>query len=726
VKLALGLLTALALMGCVYFNTFYNARKYYSEGDKLAAQAPENAGLPAPARTAFERSIEKSSQVLTSHPNSKYADDALLLLGKAHYRIGDYAEAAAALRSLIESHPESGLRREAAIWLVRAGRASGESETAEQLASELLTEGNLSTSDRLALQLERAKLALEGGDAAGAIAIYEDLEQADADAARDEGVPLLLAEAHVASGDTASALEELRPLVSAETDAEIQRQASVLLAGILASSGDRERAIETYQEVLAGGVGDSLAAEIHLALAATRHGAGDFPGAAEELGAAARIVPSTALAATALYHRGLVEWHDLRSRDEAKKTLLEAFLQDPSSPAADSAAVAARTIQEIQHYQAILDGSEKVLSPLPPAEVKATATYLLAELLYTREDDAEGAHKLFSDMLTLYPGSAWTPKVLYTLGWLAEQDGHAGADSADGGPRTLPPEAAELYDRLIAEYPRTEYAQYAREALADAAGAASVAPAEVAVPEVASGGTGEPQASATAAPDLLPLPAQGDVVEVASDSTATAAPSPAPLDSAATAGSPAPLDSAAAAGSLAALDSAPETDSLVALDSAPSLAPDEPDVPEIATVAPESAQVVVEGEGGADRASVSLASAPAIDAPGTQVATESVDEQLMAYTLALPRAQDPLIGIEDRLLARKREEIGDRAPGARITKREAEPDLGAPGRPPAAADSLTAGQIDSLVGAGGFPGGDQLGAPRDSGDGGGPGDGDMK
>ncbi len=717
-KLALGLLSGLALTGCVYFNTFYNARKYYAKGDKLAAQAPERASLPAPARAAFERSIEKSSQVLTSHPDSKYADDALLLLGKAHFRIGDYAEAAAALRSLIESHPESGLRREAAIWLVRAGRAGGEAATAERLASELLTEGNLSTSDRLALQLERAKLALEGGDAAAAIAIYEDLEQADADAARDEGVPLLLAEARLASADTAAALGELRPLVSSEADAEIQRRASVLLAGILASSGDRERAIETYREVLAGGVGDSLASEIHLALAATRHDTGDFPGAAEELATAARIVPSTPLAATALYHRGLVEWHDLHTRDEAKKTLLEAFLQDPSSPAADSAAVAARTIQEIQHYQAILDGSEKVLSPLPPEEVKATATYLLAELLYTREDDVQGAHTLFTDMLTLYPGSAWTPKVLYTLGWLAEQEGHAGADSAAGRPRTVPPEAAELYGRLIAEYPRTEYAQYARDALADAASAAL---AELAVPEAASGMAGDPEAGATTAPGLLPLPAQGDVVEVASDSTATAA------------------------DSLVAFDSAPAAGSLAAVDSALSSAPDEPEAAESVTVAPESAQVVadggqpvaesapaaasvaqgVEGEGGADRDSVVAASAPAI-APAAPVATESVDERLMAYTLALPRAQDPLIGIEDRLLARKREEVGDRAPGARITKREAEPDLARPARPPAPADSLTAGQIDSIAGAGGFPGGDQLVAPRDSGEGGGSGAGDVK
>ncbi len=720
-------LCTLALCGCVYFNTFYNAEKYYDEGEKLAARAPENAGLPASARTAFERSVEKSSQVLTSHPNSKYADDALLLLGKAHFWLGNYAESAAALRGLLESHPQSGLRREAAVWLVRAGAQSGDAATAERISGELLAQGDLSSSDRVALQLERAHLALEAGEPAAAVGIYEELERTDSERARREGVPLLRAEAHLAQGDTAAALGDLGPLVAAEDDPELQRKASVVMAGILASSGEPGQAIETYREVLSGDVGDSLAAEIHLALAETQRSAGNVRAAAEELATVARLVPSTPIAATSLYRRGLIEWRDLRSRDDAKKTLLEAFLQDPDAPAADSAAAAARTIQEIQHYQAILAGSEQVLSPLPPEEVKATATYLLAELLYTREGDAEGARKLFGDMLTLYPGSAWTPKVLYTLGWLVEHGEGTATDSVavaagdSAGPRppsagAEPERAAAFYRRVIEEYPRTEYAHYAREALADTAGATSRAPS---VPSVAgaavvaaadSSAAGTPTPGAVLPPEagagepagegLLPLPDQAQVVEIAPAGAPAAAgvadPARVAAGSDVPTGIAAPAIGAAGAEGAAGVEGA-ATGAEAARNPGGAQQPAEAATP--GEVTGETAAGQAPGEPAAEEAPGEVAPQQAPGEPD-----EFVDEKLMAYTLALPRAQDPLIGIEDRLLARRRAEAEDEGPSRRPIRGVAQGGL-APGSTTVAADSLTPAQIDSIARAGGPPAG---------------------
>jgi tetratricopeptide (TPR) repeat protein len=698
-------LAALALCGCVYFNTFYNAQKYYKEGEKIALRAPHNEGLPASARTAFERSAEKSSQVLTAHPKSKYADDALLLLGKAHFWLGNYPEAAAALGELIDSHPESGLRREAAVWLVRAGAQGGDVGTAQRVSGELLAEGDLSASDRVALQLERAHLALDAGDPAAAVSIYEEVERTDPDLARREHVPLRRAQARLAQGDTTAALADLSPLVASDDDPELQRDASVVMAGILASSGESGQAIETYRAVLAGNVGDSLAAEIHLALAETQQASGDVQAAAEELSSVARLVPSTPVAATALYRRGLIQWHDLGARDDAKKTLLEAYLEAPDSPAADSAAAAARTIQEIQHYEGILAGSERVLSPLPPAEVKATATYLLAELLYTRERDEAAAHKLFSDMLTLYPGSAWTPKVLYTLGWLAEhgvearaEPAVAGNSAAAAGPSSAAAmeRAAAFYDRVIAEYPRTEYARYASEALADAAGSA---PTAVAGGEAAGPDTAAPAELATtegAAPDpaggLLPLPDQSQVVEIPPSAPG------APSDSSPSLVSPAVAEAAvprpdvgvatvarAPAIGAAGTDVSAEGDGEAAAENTP--APSQPD----SGPSEAAAQAQLPGRGVAEPAQAS--------ATGPE---EAVDQTLMAYTLALPRAQDPLLGIEDRLLARRRADLTDQAPNRRPEGGAATPGLGGPA---AAADSLTPGQIDSLARSGDLPAG---------------------
>jgi TolA-binding protein len=585
----LATLTLLALPGCVYFNTFYNAKKYYGEGERLAAEGRSDHGLPPPARAAFEKSIEKSSAVLASHGDSEYADDALLLLGKAHYRLGNYAAAAAALKNLLERHPESEFRREATLWLVRAGREGGDLAAAARAADELQAAGELEPADRVKLDLERAQLALRAEDPAGALEIYREIQRGHPELARANAVELLVARARLEQGDHAGALQDLRVLLGPGTSPRLQEQAAVLMGEAFAVAGRSDEARATYLGLLEGGLADSVAAPIRFALAESYTASGDTRAAVEEFGAAARLWPSTALASRALYHRGLLEWRVLKSRQAAKQTFLEAYLQDPEGATADSATTAARAIHEIQHYEAILSGSERVLAPIPEDEVMATASYLLAELVYTQENDVAGARSLFAGILERYPGSAWTPKVLYTLGWLAERGVPAGAGEA-GAP------ALVHYRRLVDEYPGTEYARYAREGMTELA-AAGLSAAEGAA--VASSAAEAPVAGRE--PAEMPAPDGG------------------------TAASPA-----------------------------------------------------------ADGAAVPLAPVPA--APPVE---ESTDAKLMAFSRALPDAGDPLVGIQDRLTARR--QGGERQVGrgrAGLSRAELERQLVAEEDARAARDSL--------------------------------------
>ncbi|MFN2432796.1 MAG: tol-pal system YbgF family protein [Gemmatimonadota bacterium] len=552
------LLLGSALPGCVYFNTFYNAEKYYAEGEELVRDAPRGESLPPSARTAFEKSIEKSSAVLAAHGDSKYADDALLLLAKAHHHLGNHAEAAAALEVLLREHPESDLRDDAMLWLARAGRLAGDVATATRVTEQLLDSGELSREERFALELERAQLAQAAGDAAGALALLTELERSQPDLARRNDVDLLVARARLESGDAAGALAQLRTALTGATDARRERRVAEAMTEALGAAGDGQDVRAAYGELLAQGVGDSLAAAIHLALARGYAAARDTAAAAEAYAEAARRLPATPLAAQALYRRGILQWRGLGERGNGRETLLEAYLQAPQSAAADSAVVAARTIAEIEHYEAILSGTERVPAPIPQEEVRATATYLLAELLFTAEDDPARARALFEQMLARYPGSEWTPKVLYTLGWMDLQSGSGGATT----------ELSPYRERLLREFPDTEYALYARQRLA--------------APEPAPG----------LRPDTLAFEAGAAAPGAASGS------SPAGEEGSA------PPDSATAARLLAA--AGPIT--------------------------------------GAQPAAASAAAT-----------VQSLDVKLLALTRALPRPTDPLVGLQDRLLARQRE-----------------------------------------------------------------------
>ena len=87
-RLPILLAATLLFSGCAYFNTFYNARKYYREGLDLKA-----ANQPTPAKAKFEKAIEKSALVIQRWPRSRWADDALLLIGLSYYHQGYYDKA---------------------------------------------------------------------------------------------------------------------------------------------------------------------------------------------------------------------------------------------------------------------------------------------------------------------------------------------------------------------------------------------------------------------------------------------------------------------------------------------------------------------------------------------------------------------------------------------------------------------------------------------------------
>jgi|GEM_PF-485998 len=71
----------LVLCSCAYFNTFYNARKSYDAARELAIASPENPTYME--AELLDRAITGAVKVLTRYPDSRWADDAQLLLADA-------------------------------------------------------------------------------------------------------------------------------------------------------------------------------------------------------------------------------------------------------------------------------------------------------------------------------------------------------------------------------------------------------------------------------------------------------------------------------------------------------------------------------------------------------------------------------------------------------------------------------------------------------------------
>ena len=132
----LGLLGAgLALSGCVYLNTLYNARTLHDAGDRARL-----AGYVSEARTAYTASLEKAARAFRADSLGRWSAPALVLVGQNHVRLGHPYEARRALEEALDRDVAEEVRRTARLYLGAALVQSGEYARATRILSESLQE----------------------------------------------------------------------------------------------------------------------------------------------------------------------------------------------------------------------------------------------------------------------------------------------------------------------------------------------------------------------------------------------------------------------------------------------------------------------------------------------------------------------------------------------------------------------------------------------------------
>lgn len=149
----LKILLAVVLLssGCAYYNTFFNAKKFYKDAEKERKQRLENLkkrgqssaqNLDKPSSNEiknYDKSIEKASKVLEIYSKSKYVDDALFLLGKCFFQKGEYEKAKRKFLELIENFPKSNFYNDSQLWMAKTNIESRDYATAEKNLRNILS-----------------------------------------------------------------------------------------------------------------------------------------------------------------------------------------------------------------------------------------------------------------------------------------------------------------------------------------------------------------------------------------------------------------------------------------------------------------------------------------------------------------------------------------------------------------------------------------------------------
>ncbi|HEX2897046.1 MAG TPA: tetratricopeptide repeat protein, partial [candidate division Zixibacteria bacterium] len=119
IAIVLVLAGTIATSGCVYFNTFYNARKAFNEAESARKESLSK-GRESIQKAKYDQAIEKALKVTEQYPNSGYYDDALYVLGVSYYYTNQQLKSERRLRELMANFPKSKYVDEATIYLAKS------------------------------------------------------------------------------------------------------------------------------------------------------------------------------------------------------------------------------------------------------------------------------------------------------------------------------------------------------------------------------------------------------------------------------------------------------------------------------------------------------------------------------------------------------------------------------------------------------------------------------
>ena len=211
-----------------YYNTFYNARRAFDAGEealelserqidrsRFVSIFPATQSGSSSGGAQFEQAIEKSADLLRERPDSKWADDALLLIGKAYFYQNNFVGAEGKFRETVAAALERDqfeLADEARFWLGRTLVGSERYEEATSLLEEGLARPDIRPEWRSRLQL-------------------------------------VLGELYVQQRQWADAAEALRMGIPKTAEKDLSGRAQFLLGQVLEADGRYEEAAAAYADV---------------------------------------------------------------------------------------------------------------------------------------------------------------------------------------------------------------------------------------------------------------------------------------------------------------------------------------------------------------------------------------------------------------------------------------------------------------------------------------------
>ena len=357
-------LVVTASASCVYFNTYYNAEKYFRQAEKARAEVEERAGSDTGPRSGrgrrggsyqglYDKAVRKASIVLEKYPDSELVDDAMFLAGRALYWQRDYAYGARSFEDLEQNFPDSEYVDRARLWRARCLREQGDMGEARALFTALILEGS-DVGGRAGMEL--GDMAFAGGDLRASIQDYRTSLRAFPRTPLSDRLWLRIGNAHLSLGgpdDLDSAAVAYDRAIDEVRADSVEYRARLNRGLVLYHQGESAASLEAYRSLLREGRFRPWEGETRILVGRYHRESGAPSAALDEFERVRNDFPGTGVSAMALYQTGLVYLQDRGDRQQAQEYFREVGQERRGSEGDSLARV---MLQTTDRLDALLDG----------------------------------------------------------------------------------------------------------------------------------------------------------------------------------------------------------------------------------------------------------------------------------------------------------------------------------------------------------------------------------
>jgi TolA-binding protein len=441
------MLGLVAWSSCAYYNILWMARADYEKAVQSGGydfwDPYEQSPLSGNSRELVESCIERCGKLILLHPNSRWVDDALLLMGNCFVLTGDHQNALRKYDEILQLYGSADLapmaRYMKAYTLTR--------DDSPQQAVTLL-EGMSKDTERREIR-ERAvyllgRIAHERNNCTRAIGFFEAYLEDFPKGAKKAKVRLHLATCLLKLGEAGRVIEVLEPL--AEKRDQDGYQAAIKMGEAYRALSENDKAIGIFARLTEQASADSVKARSKMETAKTMVARGEVEEAVTILEEAAEIATArlTELHDQIVYTQGLVYEKNLDDFQSAIASYDK--IAQSKSEYGERARKRSDALNQVARFQGALADTV----PISP-EDEALNRFMLAETYLEELGLEKEAFREFKIVADSFPDTRLAPQAMLRTAVLLEEEGEGSGE--------------EYFRRVIELYPETVHANMARSRL---------------------------------------------------------------------------------------------------------------------------------------------------------------------------------------------------------------------------------------------------------------------